>query len=284
MTTTAHLDLTLIETAQAQKEVTANQAFARIDALLNTGAIDKDLATPPGSPAEGDVYIVASSATGDWVGQDASIAYFEQIWRFVTPREGVTLWVNDENQHYNFNGSSWAVLGAGKKTKQILAPLWTPTASAGSAPVTAFATSTGKPDIVALSFDASVDQYASFVWRMPKSWNEGSIIASFEWTHPTTTTDFDVVWGIQAVAAGAGDAIDTSYGAGAQVTDTGGTEHVLYRSSVTSAISIAASPTTYDDIFLRIYRKASDAADTMAVDARLINVVLIYYTDALTDD
>ena len=66
MTTTSHLTLTLVEQSQASKEVTVNTALARIDAILNTGAKDKDLSTPPGSPAAGDVYIVAASPTGAW--------------------------------------------------------------------------------------------------------------------------------------------------------------------------------------------------------------------------
>lgn len=107
MTNTAHLALTLVETSQAQKEVTVNTALARIDAVLNTGAKDKDLATPPGSPAAGDVYIIAASPTGDWAGKAGQVAYFDQIWRFVTPREGLTLWVNDEDAFYAYNGSAW---------------------------------------------------------------------------------------------------------------------------------------------------------------------------------
>lgn len=107
MATTAHLGITLIEQAQAQKEVSVNEALLRMDALLNTGAKDKDLAAPPSSPAEGDVYIVAASATGDWTGQSGNLAYFNQIWRFIAPREGLTLWVNDEDKAYSYNGSVW---------------------------------------------------------------------------------------------------------------------------------------------------------------------------------
>ncbi len=110
MATTAHLEITLLEQSQAQKEITINEAFARIDALLNSGVIDRDLATPPTTPAAGDVYIVAAAATGAWVGKGGSIAYFDQIWRFVTPREGMMLWVNDEDARVVYNGTSWVVV------------------------------------------------------------------------------------------------------------------------------------------------------------------------------
>ncbi len=109
MAVTSHVGLTLVEQAQAQKEVTVNEALKRLDALLNGGALDKDLATPPGSPAEGDVYIVAASATDDWAGEEDAIAYFDQVWRFITPREGMALWVADEDQTYVYDGSGWSV-------------------------------------------------------------------------------------------------------------------------------------------------------------------------------
>jgi hypothetical protein len=47
MATTNHLGLTLLEQSQAQKDVTANEAFARIDAILNTGMQDHTQSAPP---------------------------------------------------------------------------------------------------------------------------------------------------------------------------------------------------------------------------------------------
>ncbi len=107
MPNSPHLDLTLLVSSQAQKEVTANEALIRLEALQNTGVKDKDLATPPGNPADGDVYIVGASATGDWAGQENAIAYFDQIWRFITPNEGIHLFVLDENATYRFDGTDW---------------------------------------------------------------------------------------------------------------------------------------------------------------------------------
>ncbi len=110
MTTTSHLSLTLVAQNQAQKEVTVNDALVRIDAVLNTGVIDKDLNTPPGSPANGDVYIVNTSPTGAWSGKAKQLAYYYQGWYFIAPREGMLFWVNDENQLYVYNGSNWAAV------------------------------------------------------------------------------------------------------------------------------------------------------------------------------
>lgn len=113
MAITSHIGITLLEQSQAQKEMTINEALARIDAMLNCGVIDRNLNTPPGSPSHGDVYIVGASPTGAWSGKAAAIAYFDQIWRFVEPYEGVTLWVNDEDLHVVYNGSAWQVVSSG---------------------------------------------------------------------------------------------------------------------------------------------------------------------------
>jgi hypothetical protein len=107
MTTTPHLNISLVEQSQAQKEVTINTALSRIDALMNSGAISRTTSTPPGSPAAGDVYIIGPAATGAWAGLEDSIAYYDSGWKFITPLEGMTLWVNDEDVQYIYDGSTW---------------------------------------------------------------------------------------------------------------------------------------------------------------------------------
>lgn len=107
MTTTSHINITLVEQSQAQKEVTVNTALTRIDALLNTGAKSRVTATPPGSPATGDLYIIGPSPTGAWAGQSGNLTFYDQGWKFITPREGMTLWVNDEDVQYIYDGTVW---------------------------------------------------------------------------------------------------------------------------------------------------------------------------------
>lgn len=123
MANTPNLDITLLEQSQAQKEVTVNEAFYRIDALLNSGVVDKDLATPPSSPVTGAVYIVAANPTDDWVGKANHVAYFDQIWRFITPNEGLILWVSDEDKRYVYDGTNWiaveALPASGDMTKAV---------------------------------------------------------------------------------------------------------------------------------------------------------------------
>lgn len=107
MANTTNLVIPLVASNQAQKEVTVNTAIATIDAILNTGAIDRGLNTPPSSPADADLYIVGSSPTGVWTTQANKIAYYQTSWKFITPNEGMTLWVMDEDKNYTYNGTAW---------------------------------------------------------------------------------------------------------------------------------------------------------------------------------
>lgn len=66
------------------------------------------MTTPPGSPANGDTYIIPSGATGVWSGKTDQIAHFYGgAWTYWAPIEGVRLWLNDEDTEYAFDGLSW---------------------------------------------------------------------------------------------------------------------------------------------------------------------------------
>lgn len=113
MATTNNFGVTLLESSQAQKEITINEAFGKFDALLRGAVLDKDLATPPGSPSAGDAYIVAASPTGAWSGKAKFIAYFDGVWRFIVPKEGMQVRVIDEASTYVYASGAWAASGSG---------------------------------------------------------------------------------------------------------------------------------------------------------------------------
>lgn len=90
--------------------------FRALDALLACSVLDKDLVTPPGSPADGDMYIVAASPTGAWTGHAKAIAYWDATaaaWFFYTPIEGFVAWVADEALGYRYHSGSWSVPAVG---------------------------------------------------------------------------------------------------------------------------------------------------------------------------
>src|SRR3990172_4556205 len=112
----AKLRIPYIAAAQAQKHVTHNEALSLLDTLVQLSVLDKDLATPPGSPDEGDTYIVAGSATGAWTGWETRVVRFiDGEWRSYLPGEGDgagwLAWVIDEDMLYVFDGSDWGTSG-----------------------------------------------------------------------------------------------------------------------------------------------------------------------------
>jgi hypothetical protein len=114
MDSTTNLNLPYIMAAQAQKHVTHNEALLALDALVQLSVLDKDLASPPGSPVNDARYIVAATATGAWTGHEKKIAaYQDGAWIIYTPREGWLAWVADEDKIYVYTGSAWTLFVTG---------------------------------------------------------------------------------------------------------------------------------------------------------------------------
>ena len=107
MEETTNLKMPLLIPNQSGKEITHNEALIIIDNILQNGIIDKDLTTPPENPNTNDMYIVGEGAIGKWEGKDNYLAFYDNGWRFIEPREGFTFWVNDEDKLYTYNGSKW---------------------------------------------------------------------------------------------------------------------------------------------------------------------------------
>jgi hypothetical protein len=106
--TTVHLALPFIMAAQAQKHVTHNEALRVLDGVVQLSVKDRDLTSPPASPADGDRYIVASGATGVWTGWDLNVALWtDGAWLRLPPRAGWLAWVEDEGLLLVHDGSGW---------------------------------------------------------------------------------------------------------------------------------------------------------------------------------
>lgn len=113
MSETTHLELPLIEAAQAQKHVTHNEALLLLDQAVQLAVISRAIAAPPATPAEGDRYLVAASPTAAWVGQAGELAFWQGgVWRFMAPRTGWRLWSMAESKLFVFDGSIWRDLQA----------------------------------------------------------------------------------------------------------------------------------------------------------------------------
>lgn len=113
--TTPNIGLVTLSNSQGQY-LNANETFAIIDALLGKAVKDKDLNAPPGSPANGDVYIVGTSPTGLWSGKAKQIAFWSSdagAWVFVQPKEGWKFEPTDEDVVYRYDGTNWVSYGGG---------------------------------------------------------------------------------------------------------------------------------------------------------------------------
>ena len=109
MATTPKTGMAEISEAQSLKYLTHNSALRILDALVQCTVIDKDLFVPPGSPSDGDTYIVGTtdSTSGDWETHDDDIAYYQSSgWIFITPLEGWMVYVQDEDIVYKFVSAS----------------------------------------------------------------------------------------------------------------------------------------------------------------------------------
>jgi hypothetical protein len=174
-------------------------------------------------------------------------------------------------------------IGVGKQSIWVPSTAMTPRTTNGAASGSV-ETTTNKVMIKSLDFDPTTQEFAQFQIQMPKSWNVGTFTAIFVWSHPSTTVNFGVVWGIEALALSDDDAMDTAFGTSVTSTDTGGTTNKKYRSPETGAITASNSPAANDVIVYQVHRDPANGSDTMAVDARLHGVLLFYTTNANTDN
>ncbi|MBO6759215.1 MAG: DUF2793 domain-containing protein [Roseibium sp.] len=108
MTQTPNLGLPELASSQSQKHVTHNEALAMLDAIVELSVLSRTTSVPPGSPADGDRYLVPTGATGGFAGQDGTIASSRDgAWSFFQPQAGWRAYVQDEGGFAVFNGTGW---------------------------------------------------------------------------------------------------------------------------------------------------------------------------------
>jgi Protein of unknown function (DUF2793) len=279
------LGMPILAASQAVPEETVNEIASHLEIASKLFAFkDRDLATPPGSPAELDTYLVAASPTGAWTGHASEIAfYLNGAWEFIVLREGFTAWVEDENVLIVYDGAAWQVISdsnaAGLYTIPIMASAMASRTTTGAAQGTS-ETTTNKIMLRTLDFDASTDEFAQFMIPMPKRWNEGTVTAIFYWTASATG---DVVWGMQGVAISNDDVLDAAFGTAQTVTDSVTAANDMMVSAATSAITIGGTPAENDLVVFQVYRDADNGNDTLAADAKLIGIKLLVNTNARDD-
>ena len=106
--------LTTLASAQAGAEVFFNENMVLLEnGMSGLEVKDRDLTTPPGSPSEGDVYILAGTS-GDWgtttnkapaIGDIA--IYYNAAWIYFTPSTGQIAYIDDEKLWLGYSQGEW---------------------------------------------------------------------------------------------------------------------------------------------------------------------------------
>jgi hypothetical protein len=97
--------------------------------------------TPPGSPVDGDTYIIGAAPTGVWASSAGKVTRYSSLavaWEFYTPKNGWMLGDNTTRALYRYTASAWEVFVGAKATvtgsragNAALASLLTGLATAG---------------------------------------------------------------------------------------------------------------------------------------------------------
>lgn len=88
---TPRFALPMLRPGQSQKEFFVNHAFALADMLLHCSVIG-EVAAPPPSPADGDCWLVAQGASGEWSGHDGAIAGWQAgRWVYTPAQDGMRI-------------------------------------------------------------------------------------------------------------------------------------------------------------------------------------------------
>lgn len=117
-TTTAIQDFILWITGTTAADTVYNDTVDKLDKRLNLSVKSRTTDAQPGSPTEGDVYIITGAASGtDWVTFDENnvAIYRNGAWSAEAPKPGLPAWIEDDGQPVVFDGSSspqaWTVTG-----------------------------------------------------------------------------------------------------------------------------------------------------------------------------
>lgn len=112
MPATSRFALPLLAVAQAQKEVTHNEALIWLDALIHAAVEAGPLAVPPSDPASGQCWIVGALPTGGWTDQENALALWTTGgWRFMLPREGMSVTRLTDRAQLRFEAGAWIAPG-----------------------------------------------------------------------------------------------------------------------------------------------------------------------------
>lgn len=167
--TTPILGMDELAAAQSQPEVIVNAALRALEAAMQISAIGYQN-DPPGSPAEGDRYLVGDTPTGAWVGHAQDVAYYSGGWQFLQPLPGWRAYVPGDSEYvYDESSSGY----------------WLPGGGGGPPPYDVGAMVTGVPDADAVCLRYKFPREVTFAAGLSPSQGVADVVA-------TADADFDI--------------------------------------------------------------------------------------------
>lgn len=103
------LDLPYLYPAQAQKHVTVNEAFERLDAIAQLTVEEFDATSPPPGPLPGKIWALGGVPSGVWAGQGGHLAVATEGngWLFIQPSEGWRAYGKSDEKLRICRGGAW---------------------------------------------------------------------------------------------------------------------------------------------------------------------------------
>ena len=109
---TDRLALPTLAAAQAQKEMTHNEALLRLDIAVQPVVVAVAPPAVPVDPVAGQCWIVGADAGGAWSGQAGALAAWTGGgWRFLAAFEGMSAWSIADAGVARRRGAQWVVAG-----------------------------------------------------------------------------------------------------------------------------------------------------------------------------
>lgn len=219
MSQSTNLALPYLGASQSQKHVTVNEGLRFLDVLVQIAVKSAALSAPPGSPADGQRWIIGAAPTGLWAGRATQIAAWQDgAWVFYAPKDGWLAWNEAALTSLIFSAGSWvSLIGA------LLA--------AGVADTAFTLTDDADPTKKAAFELAGITSGTTRTFTLPNTTSELAILAGTQtFTGNKTFTGTLTASGtvtVSAAAATIGTAITTAtYGLGTGATTTGVTKTV----------------------------------------------------------
>lgn len=135
---------------------------------------------------------------------------------------------------------------------------------------------------IPLDFDATVAEGAQYSFFMPKSWDAGTLIPRYTWTADSVSTN-SVAWATSCAAYADGITISSVPAQAITVDAHAGVAHRMNQTGNGTAVTVLnAAAETW--VSCQTSREPTNGGDTLAADARLIGVTLLYTTNKQNDD